>query len=386
MKKTIVLGASIAQRPAKAGHTWVFLQYLLGFRRLGWEFLLVDRLEPGMCVDAGGKPCSFEDSANRRYFKQVMQDFGLDDNYALFFDERRSCFGKSRQAVLELLKNSAAFINVMGFITDPELLAAASRRVFLDIDPGFGQIWCDLGLANLFARHTDFVTIGENIGKPECTIPTCGHQWIRWHQPIVLEQWPAHNGPLPERFTSIGSWRGPYAPIEYQGKTYGLRVHEFRKFVSLPALTNQQFEVALDIDSAETNDLTLLSKNGWILVDPAVVANDPLVYRRYIQQSKAEFMATKGIYVETKSGWFSDRSMCYLASGRPVLAQDTGLAEHFPIGEGLITFSTLAEAAAGVDEINRNYKRHCKAAREIAEEYFDSDKVLRQLLAKLGID
>jgi hypothetical protein len=386
MRKVIVLGASIAQRPAKAGHTWVFLQYMLGFRRLGWDLLLIDRLEQEMCVDVQGRHCSINESANLRYFLRVMREFGLERDFALLYDGGRECFGRSYQDVVECLKHCGAFVNVMGFIGDAQLLSYPERRVFLDIDPGFPQMWCDLGLADLFENHSDFVTIGENIGHPDCTIPECGRNWIPWRQPVVLEQWPAQHGSTPEPFTSIGSWRGPYAPIDYHGRLYGLRVHEFRKFVSLPALTKQRFEVALDIHSAETSDLTLLAANGWQLADPAIVAADLWIYRRYIQESKAEFMATKGIYVDTRSGWFSDRSICYLASGRPVLAQDTGLAEHYPIGEGLLTFSTLDEAAAGVEEINCHYKRHSKAARQIAEEYFDSDKVLQQLLSKLGVD
>jgi hypothetical protein len=258
--------------------------------------------------------------------------------------------------------------------------------VFVDIDPGFGQMWRDLGLHDAFRGHTDFVTLGRNIGRPDCTIPTCGLNWVTMSQPVVLEHWPAQP-PRPEgAFTSIGAWRGLNGPIEYKGKTYGLRVHEFRKFVGLPArCPGTRFEMALGIHPGDAKDIALLRENGWSLVEPKTVAGGPEEYRAYIAGSKAEFMVPKQMYVETNSGLLSDRSVYYLASGRPVLARDTGIRHLYPTGEGLLTFSTLEEAAAGVEAINHDYERHCRAAREIAIEYFDSDKVLTRLLGKLGI-
>ena len=188
-----------------------------------------------------------------------------------------------------------------------------------------------------------------------------------------------------ESFTTIASWRGAYGPVEFQGKSYGLRVHQFRQFVDLPRLTGRSFELALAIDPAETRDLALLSNKEWTLVDPRMVAGDALTYRSYIGRSLAEFSVAKDIYVQTRGGWISDRSLCYLASGKPVLAQETGFSRHYPTGEGLITYSTLEEAVAGVEAIARDPDRHARAARALAEEYFDSDKVLARLLRKLGV-
>jgi hypothetical protein len=386
MSKHIAIAGSLAQKPRQGGHTWQFLNYLLGFRRLGWKVLFVDRLEPEMCFDEAGRPCAVEDSVNLRYFLMVMERFGLGAAFSLDYNRGEKCWGVPRQEVRERLQGSAFLLNVMGFLTDEELLASARRRVFLDTDPGFGQMWQDLGQANLFRGHDDYVTIAENIGQAGCTIPTCGLEWITWRQPIVLGEWPCQEGPQGGLFTSIGSWRGPYAPIEYHGKTYGLRAHEFRKFVTLPRISNGRFQVALDIHSADARDLALLAENGWSLADPTAVACDPWVYRQYIQQSRAEFMATKGIYVDTHSGWFSERSICYLASGRPVLAQDTRIPDIYPVGEGLLTFTTLDEAAACVEKVLADYPRHCRAARRLAEEFFDSDRVLPRLLKKLDID
>lgn len=376
----------MAQRPLHGGHSWVFLQYLLGFKKLGWDVLFVDRLDADMCIDSNGNNCPPDQSLNISYFREVMEKFDLNDSFSLIYNGGERFIGLSKQELLERIKRSAFILNVMGFITDEEILALAPKKVFLDIDPGFGQMWRALGLADLFRGHDAYVTIGENIGKPDCVIPSCGLDWITTPQPVALDLWTPHPDSDGKAFTSIASWRGPFGPIEYQGKTYGLRVHEFRKFVGLPDLTKHQFEVAMDIHTAEVNNINLLAENNWQLVNPKNVAGDPWVYRDYIRNSKAEFMVAKNMYVQANSGWFSDRSICYLASGKPVLAQDTGLKELYPTGEGLLTFTNLEEAVEGVEKINRDYQRHSKAARAIAEEYFDSDKVLSNLLSKLGVD
>jgi hypothetical protein len=229
------------------------------------------------------------------------------------------------------------------------------------------------------------VTIGERIGAPDCTVPTCGLDWITTPQPVVLEEWPVTDPPERGPFTSVASWRGPFAPIEYEGVTYGLRVHEFRRFAELPRRSAERFEIALDIHEAETPDLELLEENGWDLADPAVEAADPWAYRNYVQRSKAELMIAKGMYVASRSGWVSDRSICYLASGRPVVAQETGFSELYPSGSGLLAFSDLDGAASAVESVAADYGRHARAARDLAAEHFDSDKVLRRLLEKLGI-
>jgi hypothetical protein len=381
----IVLAGSLAQRPFIGGHTWVFLQYLLGFRRLGHEVLFVDRLEPGMCIGEDGEPAAFESSVNLRYLTEVMERFGLGDSWSLLYDGGRQTAGLSRAEVIERTARSALLINVMGFLEDEEILGAAPVRAFLDIDPGFGQIWKALGLHDLFQDHDRFLTVGGRIGSADCEIPTCGMDWITIKPPVELAEWPAQ-GDAGTRFTSVASWRGAFGPLEYGGRTLGLRVHEFRRFFELPERTPVSFEAALDIDEAEVDDLGALRRHGWELVDPRSVAGDPWSYRDYVQRSAAELMVAKNLYVETRSGWFSDRSACYLASGRPVLAQDTGLDGLLPHGEGLVTFSTLDEAVAGVQEICGDYERHSRAAREIAAEHFAADRVLPRMLEELGAE
>ncbi|MDX6689191.1 MAG: hypothetical protein QOG15_648 [Solirubrobacteraceae bacterium] len=379
----LTIAGSIAQKPHQAGHSWQFLQYLLGFRRLGWDVLFVDRLEDALCRDAAGRPCTPQASVNLSYLDALMREFALDGAWSVVLDGRRHA-GLDRASVLEHIRESELLINVMGFLGDEELLGAARRRVFLDTDPGFGQMWRDLGLADIFAGHDAHVTIGERIGRADCAIPTCGLDWITTPQPVLLDGWPVAPPPPGSAFTTVGRWRGAYGPVEHGGHTYGLRVHEFRRFAGLPRACGGDFELALDIDPAETTDLALLAGGGWALVDPARAGATPARYRAYIAASAAEFMVAKGMYVDSASGWFSERSICYLASGRPVLAQDTGLADLYPLGEGLIAFSTLDEAVAGVEAIRADPERHARAARAIAVEHFDSDKVLGRLLERLA--
>lgn len=385
MNKTIVIGGAVAQKPGFGGHTWQFLQYLLGFKSLGWDVLLLDQLQPEMCIDATGKKCDVEKSENLRYFFAVMQGFGLNGSLALIYGKGQRYFGLSKSQVLERLKHSAFLLNVMGFINDEEILQHAPHRVFLDTDPGFGQMWCALGLTNLFKHHDDYVTIGENIGQPDCAIPTCEMKWITTPQPVALDYWPLQTEVDNGWITSIASWRGAYGPVEYQGKIYGLRVHEFRKFMELPRRSGKPFELALQIHPDEKVDLERLAANQWSLIDPQQAAGDPWIYQRYIQRCKAEFMVAKNMYVQSNSGWFSDRSICFLASGKPVLAQDTGFTRLYPASEGLLAFSTMDQALGCIENLYQNYDRHVRAAREIAEEYFDAKKVLGKLLGMLGV-
>jgi hypothetical protein len=385
--KSVVVAGALAQKPGRGGHTWVLLQYLLGFRKLGWDVVFIDSLDAGVCVDAAGMAAPVGESWNVRYADDVLRRFGLGDSYAILHDAGRASIGLPRAEVIARVRRSEALINVMGFLKDDEVLAAAPRRVFLDIDPGFGQMWQALGLHDTFRGHDAHVTIGENIGTPGCVVPTCDVSWITTKQPVVLDYWPAASvtGTMTGPVTTVATWRGAYGPIEYQGETYGLRAREFRRFAALPRRTEHPFTIALDIQSADAADKALLETNGWMAVDPVQAAGDPWRYRQFIQQSGAELMVAKGMYVGTQSGWFSDRSICYLASGKPVLAQDTGLRDVLPSGEGLLTFTTLDEAANGMQAIAGDYARHSRAARAMAEEVFDSSKVLRTLSERLSL-
>jgi hypothetical protein len=385
MRNTIVIAGAVAQKPYHGGHTWVLLQYLLGFKRLGYDVLLLDQIDSAACVDEAGQPCEPERSMNLGYLRWVMEHFGLANAFALSCEGGARWLGCTRREVLERVERAALLINVMGFLRDEEVLGRAARRVFLDIDPGFSQMWHVLRLRDMFEGYDAYVTVGANVGRSGCSIPDCGLRWITTRPPIVLDEWPRLAKPRATRVTSVASWRGAYGPLEYQGQTYGLRVHEFRKFAPLPRMSHYHFELALDIHPSDARDLALLQTQGWHLANPRTAAGNPWRYRDYIQGSWAEFTVAKNMYVQSDSGWFSDRSACYLASGRPVIAQNTGITDHYPCGAGLLVFTTLDEARACVEMVASDYDRHAQAARALAEAYFDSDRVLGNLLQTLGV-
>jgi hypothetical protein len=255
-------------------------------------------------------------------------------------------------------------------------------RVFIDTDPVFEQIR-QLTIPDRRARaleHTSFFSFGENIERPETAIPHDGLPWRATRQPIVLDAWPVTSGPSGGKFTTVMQWES-YPPREYQGVQYGLKAASFAPFVDLPLRAGPVLELALGTPSAPRD---LLKSNGWELRDPLDVTRDPWTYQEYIRASKGEFSVAKHGFVAARCGWFSERSAAYLASGRPVLAQETGFSDWLTAGDGLVPFSTPDEALAGIEAINRRYDAHCRAAREIAAEYFAAEKVLARLIDQTG--
>jgi hypothetical protein len=377
---SVAIAGSVAQRPGRGGHAWVFLNYLIGLRRLGHEVIFIDRLTAEM-MGAEGEDISRSPQA--RWLEHVMAENGFGDHYFLLEGDGSNGGADARRLLLDRLRSTDLLINVNGFLRDAELLAAPQVRAFLDIDPAIQQMWEALELTEIFAGHDLHFTVGENIGRPSCTVPTCGLDWIPTRPPVVMAEWPtASRG---QSFTTIASWRGPYGPIEYQGETYGLRVHEFRGMTELAGEVDPDLAIALDIDAEDQADADSLREAGWHLLDPFAVAGDPVTYRAFIQGSEAELSIAKNVYVASRCGWFSDRSACYLASGRPVVAQGTGYAENLPTGSGLISFSTLEEAVAGIEEVCGDWSKHSKAARDIAGEYFDANRVLGVMLDAAGL-
>jgi hypothetical protein len=268
-------------------------------------------------------------------------------------------------------------------LTDEALLSRIPVRVYLDLDPAFNQLWQAVeGIDMRFAGHTHFVTVGLALGQPNCNISTCGREWITTLQPVVLARWPVATHTEYDALTTIANWRG-YGSIRHDGVHYGQKAHSLRPLMALPTLTTEKFLLALAIHPEEIHDLGLLNANGWRLLDPAKMAQTPAYYQRFIQGSKAEFGIAKSGYVAARCGWFSDRSVCYLASGRPVLAQETGFSHFLPTGVGLLAFTTAEGILAGIEALQSDYAAHARAARTLAEECFDSDKVLSRLLDRV---
>jgi hypothetical protein len=347
------------------------LQYLLGLRRLGHRVIFVEPLPADKLA------------GSTAYFRQVMSDFGLGDSSALLAAGTRESVGMPRADLLDAARGADLLLNVSGMLTDPDILGAVPVRVYLDLDPAFVQLWHAQGIDMRFDGHTHFVTVGQAIGTADCPVPTCGRRWLPTFQPVVLERWPVAERTIHDALTTIGNWRG-YGSVEHGGVLYGQKAHSLRRFMTLPTLTRERFALALAIHPGEVKDLAALRENRWDLLDPGKVADSPASYRDFVAGSKAEFGIAKSGYVLSKCGWFSDRSACYLASSRPVLAQDTGFRKFLPTGEGLFAFNSTEEVLATIDAMNRDYPRHRRAARALAEEYFDSDRVLPRLLEQVG--
>ena len=381
----IVVCGPIANKPGNGGAAWTRLSWVLGLRRLDCDVYFVEQIAPESCVDMYGVRCELGSSRNLSYFRQVTEAFEFGTRSALVLEDGSECAGLNWSELSDLADAADLLVNLSGHLTLDTLKPKFRKRVFVDNDPGYTQLWYAAGLAEERLRnHHFYFTVGENIGKPHCSIPVMGIEWRPLPQPVVLDEWPVVNDvgdvAAVRRFTTVGSWRGPYGRLTHEGGTFGLKAHEFRKFLALPTCSSLQFEIALDIHPADEADVESLIAHGWRIADPNSVAANPQVFRRYVQQSSAEFSVAQGIYVDTCSGWFSDRTVRYLASGKPTLVQDTGFGRTYPVGCGLLSFRTLADAVQGAERINRDYTAHSRAARAIAERFFDSDKVISTLL------
>jgi hypothetical protein len=377
----IVVSGMIAADPGQGGAAWAVLQYVLGLRGLGHDVYFVEPLPTGS-IAPYGEP--LEDSANAAYFRDVASRFDLTTRAALLLENTRETIGVGYDELKRAVKGCDLLINISGMLAHPALFDAIPRRVYLDLDPAFNQLWHAVEHIDMrFDGHTHFFTVGGLIGTPTCSVPTCGRTWQHVLQPIVLKEWPVTPGDPRAPWTTIGNWRG-YGSITHEGVLYGQKAHSFRRLLDLPARSGAHIRPALMIHRGEKNDLVALRTHRWDLVDPAEVAPTPDAYRQFVQWSKGELGIAKSGYVESRCGWFSDRSVCYLASGRPVVAQDTGFGAYLPTGEGLFAFSTVDEAAAAMEAVEQDYARHCRRARELAAGYFRSERVLGTLLELAG--
>lgn len=367
----VAVSGMVAGEPGQGGAAWAVLQYVLGLRRLGHEVVLV---EP---VDADAV-----DSPSADYLATVAAGLGIEHATLVSRDGSRTA-GLGRERLVELMRGADLLLNISGMLAAPDLLDGVPVRAYLDLDPFFNQQWQLQGADMRFAGHTHFVTVAAALGEPACEVPTLGLDWIGTLPPVVLERWPVARDEPTLPFTTVGHWRS-YGPIEHAGRRYGMRAHSLRELIDLPRRTEAGFALALGIHPSETDDIAALERHGWRLLDPAAVAPTPALYGDFVRASTGEIGVAKEGYVRSRSGWFSDRSACYLASGRPVLAQDTGFGAALPVGDGLLAFSTVDEAAAAADDVLSRPAVHARAARELAEDLLDSDKVLTRLLDALG--
>jgi hypothetical protein len=384
---TIAVAGALANKHRHGGSVWVRLSWAEALRELGFDVLFVEQLSAADCVDAAGRPDDFAASANAATFRAATEAFGFAGDAALVCPDDGRVLGMEREELLERLGEAVLLVNLSGHLRWRPALERLPRRVFVDLDPGYTQIWHASGgdAAGLEGHELHF-TVGANVGTAACDLPTGGIRWRPIRQPVVLDRWPPPSEKCRDfsGFTTVASWRGAYGRPVWEGRSYGLKAHEFRRYASLPEVTGLPFAAALDIHPADAHDADRLRAGGWKLLDPSLVG-DVDAFRRFVRRSGAEFSTAQGVYVETRSGWFSDRTVRYLASSRPVLVQDTGFSEHLRTGAGIVSFRTLDEARAGAHAIVEDYARHSAAARELAERCFAPAPALAPLLDAAGV-
>jgi hypothetical protein len=402
----IVVSGLIAQHPLVGGMTWHYIQYLLGLKRLGHDvYYLEDSGEFPYNFDGGptGNDWVARDAdVNLRHLDSTLARFGLGDRWAYRHAPEQRWYGLTEHRRGEILDSADLLINVSGSLERPWEYRSIPRLAYVDTDPMVTQVKLVQNMPSFRQRintHDRFFSFGE---CPKAVTPETGHRWQPTRQPIVLDEWAAPASPR-NTWTTVMNWTS-YAPLVYEGRRYGQKDVEFRRYLELPERVEPvEFEVALSRtqhleweascedhprgwrdpspSTERRSPREVLASSGWQVVDANSVCANLDAYRNYICGSKAEWSVAKQVYVQARPGWFSERSACYLAAGRPVVVQDTGFGDVLPVGEGLLSFDCLEGAVRAVQEVETNYERHAAAARALAAEYFDSDTVLSRLVA-----
>jgi hypothetical protein len=369
-----------------AGVTYQFLHYLIALRRLGFDPYYIE--DSGRWIyDPALNDLSPDAAPNIEAVAPVLEAHGFGNRWAFrgSYPEGR-CYGMTDAQILRLYREADACLNVTGAQEIREEHMQCRRRIYVESDPFASQVQVANGhqptIAALQAHDTHF-TFGENIGNPDCTIPVERFRWKPTRQPVVMDLWdhtcPAANAP----YTTITTWHNKGKDIEYQGERfYWTKDREFERFLDLPRRRSGPFEMAVGVPDDVRQRLT---ENRWRLRSSIDLSASVTSYREYIQCSRGEFTVARDQYVRPRTGWFSDRSACYLAAGRPVITEDTGFGKFVPTGRGLFAFTTMDDVLAAIDAIESDYDGHCRAAREIAETYFGAERVVESLMSRAGL-
>lgn len=381
----VILG--ILGRDPLAGVAWQVLHYLEGFRRLGHDVYYVE--------DTG----DWADDCSQivDYIARLMEWCGLQDRWAYRAASLDGlCFGLSEFQILRLFEKADAIVNLTASTLLREEHLQVPARIYLETDPGLPQILVAKGnyqIIDFLNAHTHHFTFGENFGEPDCGLPVGPFDYCPTRQPIIIDWWSLSSdrdtdqglqATVKSHFTTIATWKHSAKDIKWRGKNYTWSKHrQFLKFIDLPRSTAQPFELALAC--GDDKAIQLLMLHGWRVIDALALSEDILPYRNHILSSRGEFTVAKEQYTCLHTGWFSDRSACYLAAGRPVITQETGFSKFLPTGRGLFGFKTMEDILTAVDKIESDYERSCRAARDIAIEYFAADKVLNSLVEKVGL-
>ena len=388
-KKIAVLGF-MAGMPI-AGVVWQHVHYIVALQRLGHEIYYIEDTTRWPY-----DPVTYTVTADHSYATKTLAklaaQFGFEGRWSFCarYLPDSPCAGLPKSKIVELYREADAILNLCGSHEFNEDLLSSKCVIYVESDPGVEQIMIDKDereCIDYLRKHHTLFTFGESIGTNAFPVPLHGFAWKPTRQPVVTEFWKTDwLSPKSAVFTSVANWStSGIKDIEWRGENYfWSKSLEFLKFVEAPARSGEEFELATTIRDEAVCELFL--KNRWRLADPHSLSMDYNLYKAYLQNSKGEFTVAKDQYVRLRTGWFSDRSACYLASGRPVITQETGFTRHYDGRKrGLFAFQTLDEIVEAVREINADYKTHCRAAFEIAAEFFEAEKVLASLLGRIGI-
>jgi hypothetical protein len=393
----IVVTGLIAQHPRLGGVTWDYLQYPLGLARLGHDvYYLEDSGEWPYTEGDGGPDGSYiawDPSPNVRQLSSVMERFGLGDRWMYHYPVKPRWYGMPARRRREVLASADLLLNISGTLKRPGDYRHIPRLAYIDSDPVFTQVKLSLPRGQVkfqrrVAAHDVHFSFGERMGAG---VPSAHYRWRATRQPIVLSEWKPIDE-VRESFTTVMSWTS-YRPLRFRGQIYGQKDVEFSRFSGLPQKTpDAQLELALgslhhptwQTNGWQAEPAKALARSGWRVVDAGQLCSDLDGYRDYVRSSKAEWSVAKNGYVRGQPGWFSCRSACYLAAGRPVVVQDTGFGSVIPTGEGVLPFADADQAAAAIEAVRRDWGRHSRAALELASEYFDSNRVLSRLIDEAG--
>ena len=383
--KVVVL--HLAARYPFAGVMWQLIHHLVGLRELGLDVYYLedhgawvyDPITDAVSPDAG---------RNLKLLGQVLERFGFSDRWSFLDVTSGEYVGMGRERSLRLLAEADAVINLCGATHPREEHRRARCLVYLETDPGVYQVRYAQGddsARRMLDAHRVHFTYAANIGEDDCLLPTAGLHWHPTRPPVLLQEWPEQSAsPMPAAFTTVGTWRNKGNDVELGGRTYHWSKHvNFGKMLDVPRRAGEAIELATDLNSGSDYEQALA---GGFSFRPAVpMSLDIDTYRSYISASRGEFTVAKDLYVSTRSGWFSDRTACYLAAGRPAVTQFTGFEKFIPAAAGLVGFADEAAAAEALRAVSTDYPRHARAAREIACEYFDAQRLLGEMAEIIGL-
>jgi len=383
--KVVVL--HLAARYPFAGVIWQLLHHLIGLRQLGLDVYYIEDHRAHVYDPAITSP-NADPTSVLNSLGAVLERYGFGDRWSFLDSARDEYVGMPRERCMELLRDADAVINLCG-ATEPRDEHRENRcLVLLETDPGVLELEIarKIPAAISFAQaHNLFFTYGYNIGAPDCLLPAAGVNWRPTRPPVALDEWLPGVGPAePQKFTTVGTWQNHGNDMEIAGETYyWSKDVNFRKMLEVASRAGQPIELASDLKSGPDYERAI--RGGFTITPVVPMSLDIDDYRKYISGSRGEFTVAKDIYVRPRTGWFSDRTVCYLAAGRPVVTQRTGFEKTIPTGEGLLGFDTADEAVEAIETINSDYARHAQAAREVAVEYFDALKLLDEIAEAAGL-